>query len=206
MTTPEPPAASMTATFGDTREGTMGIRKNRVAVAGATTMAVLVGGVAYGAIGPAADGTIRACVNTTSGAIRMVDPATPTCASGETATWWAQRGRTGPTGPQGPQGQQGPAGDAKRHWIRLNADGSVSAASRTDASIWDGRSRGADGYVYFPGIDPAKCALTVTPLATTAARTVIGMRVIYNAPGYFRFSTSEAGSVVAVPVDLTVHC
>ncbi len=181
----------------------MGIRKNKLAVAGATTMAVLTGGVAYGAIGPAADGTIRACVNTTTGAMRMVDPAAPTCASGETATSWNQRGATGATGATGPTG---PAGDPRRHWIKLNAEGSTIATNRTEHYVWDNRRNGGDGYVYFGGIDPAKCTLTVTPIATTSARTVIGMRVEYNAPHYFRFSTSVNGSVVAVPVDLTVHC
>jgi hypothetical protein len=71
---------------------------------------------AYASI-PAAGGVIRACYDTKTGALRVIDPPRPAgCESGkETALSWNQTGPQGPagsTGPQGPQGPTGPAGPA----------------------------------------------------------------------------------------------
>lgn len=49
---------------------------------------------------------IHACVNKTSGVVRLVGP-TQACASNENAVDWAIQGPVGPMGPQGIQGIQG---------------------------------------------------------------------------------------------------
>jgi hypothetical protein len=59
---------------------------------------------------PAQDGTITACYTKSTGGIRLIDPASTTCKSGETTLTWNQQGNTGPQGPVGPQGATGPAG------------------------------------------------------------------------------------------------
>jgi hypothetical protein len=66
-------------------------------------------GVAY-AQTPGQDGTISACYNNSNGGIRIIDPTTTTCRSGETSLAWNQQGNTGPQGPAGPQGAAGPTG------------------------------------------------------------------------------------------------
>ena len=59
--------------------------------------------------------TIRSCVTTKTGAIRIIG-ATDTCKQGEQIVTWNQTGPQGPLGPQGPigltggQGPQGPVG------------------------------------------------------------------------------------------------
>jgi hypothetical protein len=55
--------------------------------------------------------TIAACVNTTTGAVRIV-ASTSLCVAGETGVMWALVGPTGPQGPAGPAGASGPAGPA----------------------------------------------------------------------------------------------
>jgi hypothetical protein len=54
---------------------------------------------------------ISACVNSTTGAVRIV-ASTSLCAGGETGMSWALVGPVGPTGPQGPAGANGPSGPA----------------------------------------------------------------------------------------------
>jgi hypothetical protein len=53
--------------------------------------------------------TYYACINNSSGAIRIVAKST-TCKSGEHKIQWNQAGPEGPKGPQGPQGTQGAKG------------------------------------------------------------------------------------------------
>ena len=53
--------------------------------------------------------TIRACVKSSTGAMRIVS-ATATCKTGEKLLTWNTTGPAGPRGPQGPQGAQGPQG------------------------------------------------------------------------------------------------
>jgi hypothetical protein len=61
--------------------------------------------------------TIRSCVTTKTGALRII-AATDTCKNGEVLLTWNQQGPTGPEGPSGPAGppgatgQQGPQGPA----------------------------------------------------------------------------------------------
>jgi hypothetical protein len=64
---------------------------------------VLSSGVALATI-PDAKGVFHACVDNKSGAVRIIDSATSTCTSKETATSWSM------VGPMGPQGLMGPAG------------------------------------------------------------------------------------------------
>ena len=186
------------------------IRKHKLTVVATATTLALTGTVAFGAIGPAADGTIYACVNTTTGAIRMLDPSTTSCPSGETRTWWNQRGRQGPTGYPGPKGDTGPAGkdgDSKKQWLRMGAHGEVQATNNTGVQTYDVRSNGGTAYVYFPGYDtPEKCSLTVTPVLTDGSRQVIAFRVPYTNGYWSRFQTTEGGRAVAVPVDVVLHC
>jgi hypothetical protein len=52
---------------------------------------------------------VSACVNATTGAVRIV-ASTSLCVAGETGTSWALIGPTGTTGAQGPQGAMGPQG------------------------------------------------------------------------------------------------
>ena len=189
----------------------MGIRLNKLAVAGATTAIVLVSGAAYAAMGIGTNGVIYSCVNSTTGAVRMIDPATTTtCASTEKALNWNQQGRTGPTGYPGPKGEKGdpgPAGDSKKQWARMSADGRILATNNTGAQGYDIRSSGHSAYIYFPGYDtPENCSLTVTPVLTDWSRQVIAVRVPYTGGYWARFNTTEAGRVVAVPVDVVLHC
>ena len=56
---------------------------------------------------------ISACVNSSTGAVRIV-ASTSSCVAGEIGTSWAVTGAVGPTGPQGPAGAagaQGPIGN-----------------------------------------------------------------------------------------------
>ena len=52
---------------------------------------------------------VYACVNSTTGAVRIV-ASTSYCVAGETGMSWALVGPTGPTGPTGPAGATGPQG------------------------------------------------------------------------------------------------
>jgi hypothetical protein len=58
---------------------------------------------------PDAQGVIHGCYNS-QGALRVIDSASATCKSSETALNWNQRGIPGPTGAKGDQGIQGPSG------------------------------------------------------------------------------------------------
>ena len=54
--------------------------------------------------------TISACVNDTTGAVRIVSSTSLCIAGQETGLSWALTGPVGATGPQGPAGPQGPTG------------------------------------------------------------------------------------------------
>jgi hypothetical protein len=76
--------------------------------------------IAYASI-PDGSGTIHGCYKTTGGDLRVIDSASSTCKTSETALDWSQtgpqgiQGPQGPQGPQGAQGPQGPAGPASGH-------------------------------------------------------------------------------------------
>ena len=65
------------------------------------TVGLVIGGVSSAAViaaVPDTSGVIHACYRTNKGALTIIDPATQSCPSGETAISWNQ------TGPQGPSG------------------------------------------------------------------------------------------------------
>lgn len=82
----------------------------------AASLIGLIVGVAVGAgtvviAGDTGDTVYRACVNSSSGTIKM-SSANDTCATNEQLIVWDQQGPTGATGPAGPAGPMGPAGPA----------------------------------------------------------------------------------------------
>jgi type VI secretion system secreted protein Hcp len=80
------------------------------------TIAALGAGAAVGVAAiPSANGTIHACVNTTTGAVRIIDAETGgacVAANNEKEVPWNQQGPPGPAGPQGDVGPQGATGDS----------------------------------------------------------------------------------------------
>lgn len=68
-------------------------------------------GVALASI-PDGSGVIHGCYKTADGKLRVIDSATETCDSGETALNWSQAGPQGPAGAAGATGAEGPAGPA----------------------------------------------------------------------------------------------
>lgn len=85
---------------------------------GAALLALAVAaGFAYSQI-PDPDGTIHACYDTSTGALRVIDPPDRgrPCPPGQAPLVWNQTGPQGPAGPQGATGapgQRGPAGGVK---------------------------------------------------------------------------------------------
>jgi hypothetical protein len=82
----------------------------------AVALLAVTGGIAIASI-PARDGTLTACVNKKTGAIRAIDTAKKgaKCKKGEKKVVWGQRGPAGvrgATGAAGPEGDRGPAGPA----------------------------------------------------------------------------------------------
>ena len=74
-------------------------------------------------------------------------------------------------------------------------------------AAYDIRYNGQSAYIYFPGYDtPENCSLTVTPVLTEWSRQAIAVRVPYTGGYWSRFNTTEGGRVVAVPVDVVLHC
>ena len=57
-----------------------------------------------------AQGGLHACVNTTNGNARIIEPGAA-CRQHEVPIVWSQRGATGATGPAGPKGDKGDQGD-----------------------------------------------------------------------------------------------
>jgi hypothetical protein len=86
-----------------------------IGMALASALVLAVGSsVALGAI-PGAGGVISSCYAKTGGDLRVIDAATSTCKSNESALSWNQQGIPGPQGvpgPVGPAGPQGPTGPA----------------------------------------------------------------------------------------------
>jgi Collagen triple helix repeat (20 copies) len=82
----------------------------RVVLVSAVTGLVLIGGIAH-ATHPETEyrPVIHACVDTRTGAIRIVEPGVK-CKTFESALEWSFRGPEGDPGPRGPKGDPGPAG------------------------------------------------------------------------------------------------
>jgi hypothetical protein len=74
----------------------------------AGTVAITATAVVYATI--PTNNVISGCYSRSGGALRVVDPSTTSCKTGETSHAWNVQGPTGLTGPQGVQGPQGPIG------------------------------------------------------------------------------------------------
>lgn len=77
-----------------------------------TGAVIFAGGVAVASI-PDGSGVIHSCYKNSTGSLKVIDSASQSCASGETALTWNQ------TGPQGPAGANGASG-----YVRV-ADGHI---------------------------------------------------------------------------------
>jgi hypothetical protein len=80
-----------------------------VAAAGAALAVALAVLAAVGAAGAQSAGVIRACVNTNSGAVKIVGSGDG-CAGSERLLTWNVQGPAGPQGPLGPAGASGVTG------------------------------------------------------------------------------------------------
>jgi len=74
-----------------------------------TLVAAIVGASTVGLAGAITTGLIYACVNNSSGTIKIVS-ATTECSNNEIQLVWNAQGVAGPTGPAGPTGATGPTG------------------------------------------------------------------------------------------------
>lgn len=86
------------------------MRRLAIAVAaifGAVAVAYAAGAVTNPFV--ASDGTVKACVQKSSGVVKLAQ-AGQACGPSEVEVVLNQRGVTGPAGPAGPQGTQGPQG------------------------------------------------------------------------------------------------
>ena len=87
--------------------------RQKVTLLAAISVSVIMGGLGSAAVMaaiPDTNGVIHACWRNNSGALKIIDNATQTCAGNETAITWNQTGPAGPTGPQGPAGGSGIGG------------------------------------------------------------------------------------------------
>jgi len=85
----------------------------------AILVTAIAGTATIGVAGAATTGLISACVNQSSGTVRIIGPGVKpqpgdasSCSKNETLLSWNAQGIQGPAGPTGPQGPQGPAGPA----------------------------------------------------------------------------------------------
>jgi hypothetical protein len=104
-------------------------------VAAAAVVGLAIG--AYAALGAgSAAGTIRACANTKTGALRLLRTG-QSCRLTESAVSWAQRGPMGFPGAAGPPGAQGPPGPAGQQGGQgpsgSNGSGGALAGVRVDS-------------------------------------------------------------------------
>ncbi len=93
--------------------------------------AAIVGTTTVGFAGAITTGLIYACVNNSSGTIKIVS-ATASCASNEILLVWNGEGSQGPTGATGPTGPTGPAGSFTGTFTSPNGQCSISV---TDTGI-----------------------------------------------------------------------
>ena len=185
------------------------LKQGKAAIVAGSMAALAAGGLgAYAAIPDTATGRISGCYNATSGNLRVVDNpssyADPTCASTEKPLTWSQRGPVGPIGPRGPQG---PAGPVNQHWAKIGSKNQLLAASeKPDATYLNIPSGYA--YVRFTGVDPTKCAITVTPSAVDTGQYpgLYGGYSVYSGYilGYLKDSSGNFASNVGM--DITANC
>ena len=122
--------------------------------------------ISYAAI-PDSTGLIHdGCYSTTSGALRVIDPAkTKACPTGTTGLNWNQKGLQGPAGPKGPaglQGAQGPAGPQGPQGPAGPQGPQGPAGATAGASVTTGTSV------------PLNQSMTLTPVMFTPAVTTSG--------------------------------
>jgi hypothetical protein len=96
-------------------------RRITIPLAVAVIALLAVGGTAVAQSSATGNGTITACVHTTTGDVRIIDQAKrETCQSNERLVSWNQAGvkgdtgetgATGPVGPEGPKGEKGDTGE-----------------------------------------------------------------------------------------------
>jgi hypothetical protein len=100
--------------------------KRPATVAALVALLAVLGGVAYATI-PDSGGVIHGCYKNENGQLRVIDSATDSCLSSETAIDWSQTGPSGPTGPSGASGPSGPSGPegTALGWAHVQADGSI---------------------------------------------------------------------------------
>ena len=121
--------------------------------------------------------TLYACVNNSSGTIKMVS-AGDTCHGNDTLVSWNTQGIQGPPGPQGPKGDTGPAGPAGPQGPGLPM---VSIGLRPDGSVFKG------------------------PSGLTVSHPSIGVYVLHFAVGTFKgfpIPTASAGAGYAQATEL----
>jgi hypothetical protein len=122
----------------------LGTRRWRVLATALLVAFAFASGSAVAAFALAPPSTIYACVNNSSGTIKIVG-ANDTCKNNETKLQWntegpqGPAGPTGPAGPAGPQGPQGPQGEtgpqgpagapATALWAHIAPNGSQIAGS-----------------------------------------------------------------------------
>ncbi|MEP7053788.1 MAG: hypothetical protein ABI912_00890 [Actinomycetota bacterium] len=118
--------------------------RSRAVVTAVVAGLALSAGIAYAAI--PSGGVISGCYLKSGGTLRVIDPSTTSCKSGETSLQWNQTGPAGPQGIQGPvgatgpQGTVGPAGPA-------GADGAPGADGATGATGPIGPAGPSDAYI-----------------------------------------------------------
>jgi hypothetical protein len=74
---------------------------------------------------PDAAGVIHACYNLVNGSLRVIDPASGSCRTGEAPLQWGVQGAPGAPGPTGPAGPPGIA----LAWAHVRADGTMDQDS-----------------------------------------------------------------------------
>lgn len=97
----------------------------------------------------------------------------------------------------GPQGS-----NADAHWVSLNANGTLRAASDAGVTIYPGTGY---AYVKIPTVpDPSKCGLSATITSYTSKATATAQ--VYSDYVLVLTRDNAAGTWPATPVDLTVTC
>jgi hypothetical protein len=85
------------------------VRKQRLGLGAAITVAALsVAGIAYAQI--PSGGVISGCYTSSGGTLRVIDPSTTKCRTGETSLQWNQQGVPGKDGTNGIDGKDGAPG------------------------------------------------------------------------------------------------
>jgi hypothetical protein len=158
-------------------------------------------GVAYASI-PAPDGTITSCYTKSTGAMRVIDPTTASCKTGETKLTWTQQGTAGPQGPAGPQGAtgatgpQGPAGPTGPSGTAAFGANTQQAAAGTGAQCTLGQIILSAGTVA-NGVPANGQILSI--LQNTALFSLLG--TMYGGDGVTTFALPNLGA--AAPNGLT---